>query len=55
VPAYICDNCGEAYFTSEISRKIDEIMRDFHKGKLLVRPIAAGALAQRLLEKKKKA
>ena len=30
VPAYICENCGEAYFTPEISRKIDEVMRDFH-------------------------
>lgn len=48
VPAYICDNCGEAYFSSKISRKIDEIMRDFHKGKLLVRPIAAGEIELRV-------
>jgi len=48
VPAYICDNCGEAYFASEISRKIDEIMRDFHKGKLLVHPIAAGEIELRV-------
>jgi len=25
VPAYVCKNCGEAYFTPEISRKMDEV------------------------------
>jgi len=35
VPAYVCENCGEAYFTPEISRKIDEIVKEFHEGKLL--------------------
>ena len=44
VPAYICENCGEAYFTSEISRKMDEVMRDFHRGQLLAHPIAAGEI-----------
>ena len=48
VPAYICDNCGEGYFSLEISIKIDEIMRDFHKGKLLSRPIAAGEVELRV-------
>ena len=42
VPAYICDNCGESYFTPEISKKIDQVMKDFHAGKLLAHPIAAG-------------
>lgn len=42
VPAYVCENCGEAYFTPAISRKIDEIMRDFHEARLLAHPIAAG-------------
>lgn len=45
--AYICENCGEAYFTPEVSRKIDEIMRDFHEGRLLARPIAAGEVRLR--------
>ncbi|WP_245543637.1 YgiT-type zinc finger protein [Methanoplanus limicola] len=27
IPAYICNQCREAYFTPEISRKIDEIMK----------------------------
>jgi hypothetical protein len=31
-----------AYFTPKISRKIDEVMKAFHKGGLLARPIAAG-------------
>jgi YgiT-type zinc finger domain-containing protein len=42
VPAYVCENCGEAYFTPEISRRIDEVMRDFHEARLLAHPIAAG-------------
>ena len=42
VPAYICENCGEAYFMPEISRKIDKVMSDFHEHKLLAHPIAAG-------------
>jgi len=28
VPAYICDRCGEAYYTVETSRKIDAVMVD---------------------------
>jgi len=42
VPAFVCEQCGEAYFDIEISRKIDDIMRDAHQGKLCVRPLAAG-------------
>lgn len=42
VPAYICDDCGEAYYTPEVSRKIDLVMKKFHQGKLLARPIPAG-------------
>ena len=41
VPAHICERCKEAYFMPEISRKIDKIMREFHEGRLLMRPIAA--------------
>ncbi|WP_456473695.1 type II toxin-antitoxin system MqsA family antitoxin [Candidatus Pyrohabitans sp.] len=44
IPAYICDECGEAYFTPEISRKIDNIMKKFHEGKLSLHPIEAGEL-----------
>ena len=42
VPAYVCENCKEAYFTPDVSRKMDEIRMDFHRGKLLAHPIAAG-------------
>ena len=45
VPAYICNECNEAYFTSEISEKIDIIMGKFHKSTLLVHPIAAGEVS----------
>jgi YgiT-type zinc finger domain-containing protein len=44
VPAYVCQECGEAYYTPETSRKIDKVMKDFHKGKLLAHPIAAGEI-----------
>lgn len=41
VPALICENCGERYFTPEVSRKIDEVMKECYEGKLLSRPIKA--------------
>jgi len=44
IPAYICNQCGEAYFTPEISRKIDKIMEDFHNDKICCRPVAAGEI-----------
>ena len=42
VPALICDRCDEAYYTVEVSRKIDVVMRDVHSGRLCCRPLAAG-------------
>jgi YgiT-type zinc finger domain-containing protein len=42
VPAWVCEQCGEAFFTAPVSRKIDNIMRDAHQGKLCLRPLAAG-------------
>lgn len=44
VPAYICEECGEAYYSADTSRKIDKIMRDLHENKLLAHPIAAGEI-----------
>jgi len=44
VPAYICNHCGEAFYKPEVSRKIDQIMKDFYKGKFLAHPIAAGEI-----------
>ena len=42
VPAYICSNCGEAFYVPDVSRKIDKVMAEFHKGKFLAYPVAAG-------------
>ena len=44
IPAYVCCNCTESYFTVEVSRKIDMTMKDFHQGKFFAHPIAAGEL-----------
>ncbi len=40
VPALLCDLCGDAYFTPEVSREIDKIVKDFREGKLPAKPIA---------------
>ena len=42
IPALICDRCGEAYYSVEVSRKIDAVMVDAHSGRLCCRPLAAG-------------
>jgi len=42
VPAFVCGNCGEAYFDPKISRKIDMVMDNFYKGELLTHPLPAG-------------
>jgi len=42
IPALICDWCGEAYYSVEVSRKIDAVMKDAHSGRLCCRPLAAG-------------
>ncbi len=44
VPALICENCGEAYYEPIVSKNIDKVMNEFHKGILLVHPLAAGEL-----------
>jgi YgiT-type zinc finger domain-containing protein len=41
IPACICENCGEKFFTPDISRKIDEVMKEYFEGKLSSRPIKA--------------
>lgn len=42
VPAFVCDRCGEAYFSPEVSRRIDAVMKDVHEGRVRARPLAAG-------------
>ncbi len=45
ISAYICEERGEAYYTTDISEKIDKIMKKFHESTLLVHPVAAGELS----------
>ena len=45
VPAYVCEQCGEAYYTTGTSRKIDGVMRDAHQKKLCMRPLPAGEVS----------
>jgi hypothetical protein len=45
VPALICDTCGEVEYTLEVSREIDEIMKEFYAGRLLAKPQAAEEIA----------
>ena len=44
IPAWICDNCNEPYFTPESSRKIDEIIKKAKEHKILVHPLAGGKI-----------
>ena len=44
VPAWICDNCGEAYYSSETSQKIDVVMEKVHQGVFIGRALAAGEI-----------
>jgi YgiT-type zinc finger domain-containing protein len=45
VPAFVCEQCGEAYYTAVTSRKIDRVMRDAHQKKLCMRPLPAGEVS----------
>ena len=44
VPAWVCERCGEAWFSLETSEKIDKVMKEVHAGKICVRPLAAGEI-----------
>ncbi|MGB7788564.1 type II toxin-antitoxin system MqsA family antitoxin [Methanoregula sp.] len=45
VPAYVCEPCGEACYTTATSRKIDGLMRAAHQKKLCMRPLPAGEVS----------
>jgi YgiT-type zinc finger domain-containing protein len=45
VPALVCEQCGEAYYSVETSRKIDAVMNEAHRKKLCVRPVPAGEVS----------
>lgn len=42
IPAFVCENCDEAYYSLETARKIDKVRKAFRAGTLLVKPLAAG-------------
>lgn len=42
IPAFVCENCDEAYYSLETARKIDEVRKALRAGTLLVKPLAAG-------------
>lgn len=44
VPAFVCEQCGEAYYSVEISEKIDKMMKAAHNGTLCLKPLAAGEI-----------
>lgn len=44
IPSWVCNNCGEAYYSEKVSRDIDKVMKQVHDGKFIARPIAAGIL-----------
>ena len=45
VDAFVCQDCGEAYYTPETSRRIDKVMERFHNSSLRVHPLAAGEVS----------
>ena len=50
VDAFICQECGEAYYTSGTSRRIDQAMCKFHSSSLLVHPLPAGEVSLNEIE-----
>ena len=41
VTVLVCDTCGGVEYTSEVSRGIDRIRKEFFAGRLRARPLAA--------------
>jgi len=48
IPAYVCEWCHEAYFTPDISRKMDAIIEEARKGSLCMKPLAAGEVSMQV-------
>ncbi|MDG6245121.1 MAG: YgiT-type zinc finger protein, partial [Methanolobus sp.] len=42
VDAFVCQECGEAYYTPQTSRRIDKVMQMFYRSSLRVHQLAAG-------------
>ena len=45
IPAYVCDSCGEAYFTPETSEFIDGLLERFSQNRMPLYPISAGEIS----------
>jgi len=45
VPAFVCEQYKEAYYTAEVSRKIDGVIQSAHQKKLCMRPLPAGEVS----------
>lgn len=44
IPALVCTQCQEAYYTPKTSREIDKIMKQAHEGHFIAKPVAAGII-----------
>jgi len=44
VPALVCKCCHEAYLISDVSERVDQVMKEYRAGKLLARPLATGEI-----------
>lgn len=45
IPAEVCKCCEETLITPEVSDKIEQVLTDYHAGKLLAKPLMAGEIA----------
>ena len=45
IPAWICENCGEAYYSEAVSIRIDKVMKKVHAGEFTAKPVAAGKVS----------
>ncbi|WP_407356537.1 YgiT-type zinc finger protein [Methanolobus sp. WCC5] len=45
VDAFVCQECAEAYYTPQTSRRIDKVMQKFYRSSLRVHPLAAGEVS----------
>ena len=44
LPAWICQDCGEAYYTSSTSKKIDSVINKVKRNELPIYPPMAGEI-----------
>lgn len=44
IPAWICVQCGEAYYDYEISQKLADVRKKVQEGSILFHPMAAGSI-----------